>query len=46
MAFVPGGAFTIDRLPTSAARFSYSTLDPAMLRVAAERVKAVLSAVR
>ena len=46
VAFVPGGAFTIDRLPTSTARFSYSTLDPAMLRVAAERVTAALTAMR
>ena len=46
VAFVPGGAFTIDRVPTSSARFSYSTLDPAMLRVAAERVTAALTAMR
>jgi 2-aminoadipate transaminase len=38
VAFVPGGAFTIDRRPTATARFSYATLDPALLRTAAERV--------
>ena len=38
VAFVPGGAFTIDQLPNANARFSYSTLSPEQLFDAAQRV--------
>ncbi len=38
VAFVPGGAFTIDQVPNNNARFSFSTLDPKHLQIAAERV--------
>ena len=38
VAFVPGNAFTIDQLPDSKARFSYSTLSPAQLETAVERL--------
>ena len=38
VAFVPGNAFTIDQVPDSKARFSYSTLSPAQLGEAAERL--------
>jgi 2-aminoadipate transaminase len=38
VAFVPGNAFTIDQVPDSKARFSYSTLSPAQLGTAVERL--------
>ena len=38
VAFVPGNAFTIDQVPDSKARFSYSTLSPAQLGEAADRL--------
>ncbi len=38
VAFVPGNAFTIDQLPDSKARFSYSTLSPEQLGVAVDRL--------
>jgi len=38
VAFVPGNAFTIDQVPDSKARFSYSTLAPDQLGVAVERL--------
>ncbi len=38
VAFVPGGAFTIDQLPNANARFSYSTLSTDQLHDAAQRV--------
>ena len=44
VAFVPGGAFSIEQSPTATARFSYSTLDPAGLRTAAERVAVAVDA--
>ena len=38
VAFVPGNAFTIDQMPDAKARFSYSTLSPAQLVTAVERL--------
>lgn len=38
VAFVPGNAFTIDQAPDAKARFSYSTLSPAQLGTAVERL--------
>jgi 2-aminoadipate transaminase len=38
VAFVPGNAFTIDQVPDAKARFSYSTLEPAQLGEAVERL--------
>ncbi len=38
VAFVPGGAFTIDQIPNANARFSYSTLNETELYEAASRV--------
>jgi len=38
VAFVPGNAFTIDQVPDSKARFSYSTLSPPQLVAAVERL--------
>lgn len=38
VAFVPGGAFTIDQVPNANARFSFSALDPEHLQIAAARV--------
>jgi 2-aminoadipate transaminase len=38
VAFVPGNAFTIDQVPDSNARFSYSTLSPTQLGEAAHRL--------
>ena len=46
VAFVPGNAFSIDQALSNTARFSYSTLDPAMLRVAAARVVLGLDSLR
>ncbi|MFM7687123.1 MAG: PLP-dependent aminotransferase family protein [Actinomycetota bacterium] len=42
VAFVPGNAFTIDQAPDSKARFSYSTLQPDMLREAVRRLSLAL----
>ena len=42
VAFVPGSAFTIDQQPDSKARFSYSTLAPAQLGVAVDRLTRAL----
>ena len=44
VAFVPGSAFTIDQVPSSAMRFSYSTLAPAQLATAVQRFTAALDA--
>lgn len=44
VAFVPGNAFTIDQVPDSKARFSYSTLAPDQLRVAVERLARAVAA--
>ncbi|MFM2073564.1 MAG: hypothetical protein RLZZ623_3828, partial [Actinomycetota bacterium] len=38
VAFVPGSAFTIDQVPDSNARFSYSTLTPQQLGEAVDRL--------
>lgn len=38
VAFVPGNAFTIDQVPDTKARFSYSTLSPTQLVTAVERL--------
>jgi 2-aminoadipate transaminase len=43
VAFVPGSAFTIDQAPSNTVRFSYSTLSPDQLRVAAQRIEAALN---
>ena len=42
VAFVPGSAFTIDQRPDSKARFSYSTLAPAQLGEAVDRLARAL----
>ncbi|MBU6316353.1 MAG: PLP-dependent aminotransferase family protein, partial [Acidobacteria bacterium] len=42
VAFVPGNAFTIDQATDSKARFSYSTLQPDMLREAVRRLSLAL----
>jgi 2-aminoadipate transaminase len=42
VAFVPGNAFTIDQATDSKARFSYSTLQPDMLREAVRRLALAL----
>jgi 2-aminoadipate transaminase len=42
VAFVPGNAFTIDQAPDSKARLSYSTLSPAQLGTAVERLARAL----
>ena len=44
VAFVPGNAFTIDQVPDSKARFSYSTLAPDQLGVAVERLARAVAA--
>ncbi len=44
VAFVPGNAFTIDQVPDSKARFSYSTLSPAQLGTAVERLARAVDA--
>ncbi len=43
VAFVPGGAFSIDGKPTNTARFSYATLTPSQLQEAARRLLAALN---
>ena len=43
VAFVPGNAFTIDQLPDSMARFSYSTLDPKSFAEAVRRLAHAVS---
>lgn len=42
VAFVPGNAFTIDQVPDSKARLSYSTLAPAQLEEAVRRLRRAL----
>ncbi|MGB8858081.1 MAG: PLP-dependent aminotransferase family protein [Ilumatobacteraceae bacterium] len=44
VAFVPGNAFTIDQVPDSKARFSYSTLSPEQLVTAVERLGRAVAA--
>lgn len=44
VAFVPGNAFTIDQAPDAKARFSYSTLSPAQLGTAVERLACAVTA--
>ena len=44
VAFVPGNAFTIDQVPDSKARFSYSTLAPDQLGDAVERLSRAVAA--
>ena len=44
VAFVPGNAFTIDQVPDSKARFSYSTLSPAQLGTAVQRLARAVDA--
>ncbi len=44
VAFVPGNAFTIDQVPDSKARFSYSTLSPTQLGTAVERLARAVDA--
>ena len=44
VAFVPGNAFTIDQVPDSKARFSYSTLAPDQLGVAVDRLSRAVAA--
>lgn len=46
VAFVPGNAFTIDQVPDSKARFSYSTLSPAQLGTAVERLSRAVATTR
>lgn len=43
VAFVPGSAFTIDQAPDSFARLSYSTLTPAVLSEAVQRLSRALA---
>jgi len=45
VAFVPGNAFTIDQRPDGKARFSYSTLAPAQLGEAVDRLTRAVDAV-
>ncbi len=42
VAFVPGSAFSLAQAPDSTCRFSYSTLDPSLLAVAARRLRTAL----
>ncbi|MCB0956846.1 MAG: PLP-dependent aminotransferase family protein [Ilumatobacteraceae bacterium] len=46
VAFVPGSAFTIDQRPDSKARFSYSTLAPAQLGEAVDRLARALDSLQ
>ncbi|MCB0985002.1 MAG: PLP-dependent aminotransferase family protein, partial [Ilumatobacter sp.] len=46
VAFVPGSAFTIDQQPDSKARFSYSTLAPAQLGEAVDRLARALDSLQ
>jgi 2-aminoadipate transaminase len=43
VAFVPGGAFSIDGKATNTARFSYATLTPVQLQEASRRLLAALN---